>query len=75
MVDGTLKSKNSLDRSTHLFFVMFFLAHHRAPFCFEYFPLSFSSFFFFFFFFYPYVVSGSVLFSYTSFLHGIIYLC
>ena len=28
-----------LDRSTHLFLVMFFLAHHRAPFCSEYFPL------------------------------------
>ena len=29
----------SLDRSTHLFLVMFFLAHRRAPFCSEYFPL------------------------------------
>jgi len=32
----------SLFRSTHLFLVMFFLAHHRAPLCSEYFPLFFS---------------------------------
>ena len=33
----------SLDRSTHLFLIMFFLAHHGDPFCSEYFPLfSFS---------------------------------
>ena len=55
----------SLDQSTHLFLVMFFLAHHRALFCSEYFPL----------FFYPHSVRGSVLFSCTSFLHRIIYLC
>ena len=38
----------SLDWSTHLFLVMFFLAHHRAPFSSEYFPpffLLFSPFF------------------------------
>ena len=37
----------SLDRSTHLFFVMFFLAHHGAPFCTEYFTFFFLSPFFF----------------------------
>ena len=31
----------SLFRSTHLFLVMFFLAHHRAPLCSEHFPLFF----------------------------------
>ena len=28
----------SHDQSTHLFLVMLFLAHHRVPFCSEYFP-------------------------------------
>ena len=28
----------SFDQSTHLFLVMFFLAHHGAPFCSEYYP-------------------------------------
>ena len=68
MVDGKLKSKKSLDWFTHLFLVMFFLAHHRALLCSEYFSVYFL------FFFYPHV-SGSVLFICTSFLHGIIYLC
>ena len=35
-----------LSRSTHLFLVMFFSTHHRAPFCSEYFPLFFLFLFF-----------------------------
>ena len=46
MVDGILKSKNSLFQFTNLFLVMFFLAHHGAPLCSEYFPPFFFSFFF-----------------------------
>ena len=57
----------SLDQSTHPFLVMFFLAHHRAPFCSEYFPLPpppfFLSFFFSFFFFSTHIVSVVLFFS------------
>ena len=58
----------SLDQSTHLFLVMFFLAHHRAPFCSEYFPFPPPPppppFF-------PTHIMSVVLFSCASFLHGI----